>query len=51
MKKSAFIEVSLSDVIIIMEIMCVPVEELLYQVPTGRILVLKYLLSGAHGCL
>jgi hypothetical protein len=32
-----------------MAIMCVDVEELLYQVATGHILVLKFLLLGAHG--
>jgi hypothetical protein len=51
MEKFAFTRVSLSDARVIMAIMRVPVEELLYQAPTGWISVLKYLLSGACGCL
>jgi hypothetical protein len=34
-----------------MSIMCVPVVKLLCQVVMGQIPVLKYLLSGARGCL
>jgi hypothetical protein len=48
MEKSAFIRASLSNVKVIMAIMRVLVEELLYQMVTGQIPVLKYLLSGAR---
>jgi hypothetical protein len=51
MEKPTFFRESLSDERVIMTLMCVPVEELLYQPVMRRIPVLKYLLSGAHGCL
>jgi hypothetical protein len=51
MEKLTFTRVNLSDVRVIMMIMCVSVVELLCQVATRQITVLKYLLSGAHGCL
>jgi hypothetical protein len=50
-EKPAFTEVSLSDLRVIMMIMCVFVEELLCQAVMGQILVLKYLLSGMRGHL
>jgi hypothetical protein len=46
-----FIRVSLFNVRVIIVIIRVPVVELLRQVVTGRILVLKYLLSGTGGHL
>jgi hypothetical protein len=46
MEKLDFTEVGLFVVRVIMAIMRAPMEELLCQVATGRILVLKYLLSG-----
>jgi hypothetical protein len=49
MEKPAFTRESLSDVRVIMVIMCVLVEDLICQVVTGRISVLKYLMSGARG--
>jgi hypothetical protein len=49
MEKPTFTRVSLSDVRVIMEIMCAPVVELLCQAAIGWISVLKYLLPGAHG--
>jgi hypothetical protein len=51
MEKLDFTEVSLFVVRVIMAIMHAPVEELLCQVATGWILVLKYLLSGVWGNL
>jgi hypothetical protein len=42
---------SLSDVRMIMTIMCVLLEELLCQAVMGRILVLECLLSVTRGCL
>jgi hypothetical protein len=51
MEKPALIDVSLSDVSVIMAIMRVPLEELLCQAATGHIPILKYMLSGARGCL
>jgi hypothetical protein len=51
MEKPAFTEVSLSDVRVIMMIMHVPMEELLCQATMGWVPLLKYLLSGARGCL
>jgi hypothetical protein len=50
-EKPTFTEVSLSDLRVIMMIMCVFVEELLCQAVMGQILVLKYLLSGMRGHL
>jgi hypothetical protein len=44
-----FTRASLSDVRVIMVIMCVLVVELLCQAATERILILKYLLLGMHG--
>jgi hypothetical protein len=49
MKKPSFTRVNLSDVRIIIAIMHVPVVELLCQATTGRIPILKYLLSGVCG--
>jgi hypothetical protein len=49
MWKAAFSKAKLSDVRVIMTIMCVCMVELLCQAPTGWILVLKYLLSGVCG--
>jgi hypothetical protein len=46
-----FYRANLIDVKVIMPIMCVSVVEFLYQVVTRQILILKYLLSGTHGCL
>jgi hypothetical protein len=46
MEKLDFTEVGLFVVRVIMAIMRAPMVELLCQVATGRILVLKYLLSG-----
>jgi hypothetical protein len=51
MEKPTFTRVSLSDVRVIMVIMCIPVEELLCQAATGQIPVLKYLLLDVHGHL
>jgi hypothetical protein len=51
MEKPAFTTASLSNVKVIMTIMRVPVVELLCQVATGCIPVLKYLLSGVYGRL
>jgi hypothetical protein len=51
MEKPAFTRASLSGVRVIMTIMCVPVVVLLCQAATGHLPVLKYLLSGARGCL
>jgi hypothetical protein len=51
MEKLAFTRVNLSDIRLIMTIMHIPVEELLCQTMTGRIPVLKCLLSGVHGHL
>jgi hypothetical protein len=51
MENSAFIGVNLSNVRVIMAIMHVPVIESLCQATTGRILVLKYMLSSACGHL
>jgi hypothetical protein len=49
MENPTFIEVSLSNVRVIMVIMRVLVVELLCQVVTGWVLVPKGLLSGAPG--
>jgi hypothetical protein len=51
MEKLDFTEVSLFIIRVIMAIMRAPVEELLCQVATGWIPILKYLLSGAWGIL
>jgi hypothetical protein len=51
MEKSTFTRANLSDVRIIIAIVCVPMVELLCQVVIGRIPVLEHLLSGAHGCV
>jgi hypothetical protein len=51
MKMPAFTTVCLSGVKVIMMIMHVPVVELLYQTVIGRLLVLKYMLSGGCGCM
>jgi ABC-type phosphate transport system permease subunit len=49
MDKIAFTRKSLSDVRVIMAIMCIPVVELLCQTVMKRIPTLKYLLSSARG--
>jgi hypothetical protein len=49
MEKSAFTRMSLSDVGVIVAIMCILVKELLCQEMTGRIPVLECLLSGPRG--
>jgi hypothetical protein len=51
MEKSSFTRVNLSDVRVIMMIMCVPVVELLCQAVTGWISVREHLFSGACGHL
>jgi hypothetical protein len=51
MEMLTFTRVNLSDIRVIMEIMRVLVVELLCQATTGHILVLKYLLSDAQGCM
>jgi hypothetical protein len=51
MEKPTFTMVNLSDVRVMMAIMCVPVVVLLCQAMMGWIPVLKYLLLGAHGHL
>jgi hypothetical protein len=51
MEMLTFTRVNLSDIRVIMEIMCVLVVELLCQAMMGHILVLKYLLSDAQGCM
>jgi hypothetical protein len=51
MENPAFTKASLSDVKVIMTIMHVLVVELLCQAITGRIPILKCLLSGARGHL
>jgi hypothetical protein len=51
MEKAAFTRENLSDVRVIMAIMCVLTEELVCQAVMGQISVLKCLLSGAHGRL
>jgi hypothetical protein len=51
MEKHAFPKANLSDVRVIMAILCAAVEELLCQAAMGCILVLKYLLSAVHGRL
>jgi hypothetical protein len=51
MEKPTFTGANLSNVRVIMVIMCVLVEELLCQAVTGWILVLKCLLSCARGRL
>jgi hypothetical protein len=45
MEKPASIRVNLSDVRVIMTIMCVPMKELLCQTATGQISILKCQLS------
>jgi hypothetical protein len=49
MEKLAFTRVSLSDVSVIIEIMCVPLVELLCQTVMEQIPALEYLLPGAPG--
>jgi hypothetical protein len=51
MEKPSFTRANLPNVRLIMMIMCIPVEELLCQTVTGRIPVLKFLLSGVCGRL
>jgi hypothetical protein len=51
MEKSAFTRACISCIKLVMAIMCILVVELLCQTVMGQLLVLKYLLSGAHGCL
>jgi hypothetical protein len=51
MEKATFTRASLSDVRVIMAIMCVLVEELLCQAVTMWFLVLECMLSLAHGRL
>jgi hypothetical protein len=51
MGKSTFTRARLSNVRVIMAIMCVLMMELLCQAVMGHISVLKYLLSGARGRL
>jgi hypothetical protein len=50
MENPAFIEVSLSDVRVIMAIMLVLVVELLCQAVMGQLQVLECLLPGLRGC-
>jgi hypothetical protein len=49
MEKLAFTRASLSDVSVIIEIMCVPLVELLCQTVMEQIPALEYLLPGAPG--
>jgi hypothetical protein len=51
MKKFAFNRENLSDVRVIINIMCIHVKKLLCQTETKQIQVLRYLLSGARGRL
>jgi hypothetical protein len=50
MEKTAFTRAFLSNVRVIMTIMCVPMVELLCQVAMGQTLALKYQLSGVRAC-
>jgi hypothetical protein len=51
MDKPAFDRAFLSNVKVVMEIMSVPVVELLCQAEMGWLSILKYLLSVANGCM
>jgi hypothetical protein len=51
MEKPAFTRANLSDVKMIMVIICVLIDELLCQAVTEQISVLECLLSSACGCL